>query len=220
MLFLYDNVAAIVVAAVASTVAWLFGGARGEFLLPVVPWLFVLLVEVLVCFPQRHRGESAYDARERVWDELRRSKVAWVSFGFLALLLIPFVNSGLCPGCDAALIAQGADPKPPFPYLPFCVNRMNHLNVVLWFMIVLPSVVAVHHCLVRRGKRLVLELIVWNGAAGDPWLRPGRDERAGSVLERTCRRAEGGGFLLDVRLSEHGGRLLHHALRPGRCAVA
>ena len=165
MSFLYDNVAAIVVAAVASTVAWLFGGARGDLLLPVVPWLFVLLVETIVCFPQRHYGESTYMARSRVWSELKRSKLVWVSCGFLALLLIPFVNNGLCAGCDAELIAHGADPKPLVPFLPFCVNRLDHLNVVLWFMVVLPSVVAVRHCLTRHGKRLVLELIVWNGAA-------------------------------------------------------
>ena len=165
MSFLYNNVAAIVVAAVASVVAWLFGGARGDLLLPVVPWLFVLMIEVILCYPQRHHGESTYEARSRVWHELKRSKLVWISCGLLALLLIPFINNGLCTGCDAALIAQGHSPKPPFSFLPFCVDRLDHLNVVMWFMIVLPSVIAVHHCLTRRGKRLVLELIVWNGAA-------------------------------------------------------
>ena len=165
MSFLYNNVAAIAVAVVASVVAWLFGGARGDLLLPVVPWLFVILVEVIFCYPQRHHGETTYEARARVWRELKRSKVGWVAFGFMVLLLIPFVNNGLCTQCDAALIAQGLNPKPPLQSLPFCVDRMDHLNVVLWFMIVLPSVIAVHHCLTRSGKRLVLELIVWNGAA-------------------------------------------------------
>ena len=165
MSFLYNNIAAITVAGVASAVAWLFGGARGEWLLPVVPWLFVVLVEVLVCYPQRHRGESTYEARTRVWYELKRSKVVWLSCGFLALLLVPFFNSGLCPVCDAALIAQGASPEPPLPFLPFCVSKLEHLNVFMWFMIVLPSAIAVHHCLTNRGKRLVVELIVWNGAA-------------------------------------------------------
>lgn len=165
MSFLYDNVAVIAVAVVASVVAWLFGGARGDLLMPVVPWLFVFLIEVLFCCPQRHQGETTYEARSRVWYELKHSKLAWVSFGFLVLLLIPFVNNGLCTSCDAALIAQGVSPKPPLPFLPFCVNRMDHLNVVLWFMVVLPSLVIVHHALARRGKRLVIELIVWNGAA-------------------------------------------------------
>ena len=165
MSFLCDNIAALAVAAVASVVAWMFGGARGDLLLPVVPWLFAILVEILICFPQRQHGESTYEARARVWRELRGSKVVRISCGFLALLLIPFVNNGLCPGCDAALIAQGIDPAPPISFLPFCVDRMAHLNVVMWFMVVLPSLVIVHHCLTRSGKRLVIELIVWNGAA-------------------------------------------------------
>ena len=165
MSFLYNNIAVLTVVAVASAMGWLFGGARGDLLVPVVPWLFALMVEVLVCFPQRHRGETTYEARARVWRTLLRSPFVWLSCGLLLLLAIPFVNSGLCTGCDAALIAQGHDPKPPIPFLPFCVNRLNHLNVVLWFMIVLPSAILVRHCLTRRGKRLAVQLIVWNGVA-------------------------------------------------------
>ena len=165
MSFLCNNIAAITVAAVASAVAWLFGGARADLLLPVAPWLSVLLVEVLICFPQRHEGETTYDARTRVWRDLRESKIVWISLAFLVMLVIPFFNDGLCPTCDAALIAQGANPRPPFKFLPFCVSRMDHLNVVLWFLIALPSLIAVRYCLTRSGKRLVLELIVWNGVA-------------------------------------------------------
>ena len=165
MSFLCNNIAAITVALVASVVAWLFGGARADLLLPVAPWLSVLLVEVLVCFPQRHEGETTYDARTRAWRDLRESKIVWISLAFLMLLVIPFFNDGLCPTCDAALIAQGANPRPPFRFLPFCVDRLDHLNVVLWFLIALPSLIAVRYCLTRRGKRLVLELIVWNGVA-------------------------------------------------------
>lgn len=165
MSFLYNNVAAIVVGAVASLMAWMFGGARGELLLPVVPWLCVLMIEVIFCYPQRHSGEGTYEARARVWRQLKRSPIAWISLGFLILLAVPFVNNGLCPTCDAALLAEGLDPEPPVPFLPFCLNRLDHLDVFQWFLIVLPSMVAVHYCLTRRGKRLVLELIVWNGAA-------------------------------------------------------
>ena len=165
MSFLYTNIAAIVVAMIASVVGWLFGGARGDLLLPVVPWLFALMMEIILFYPQRHRGETIYEARARVWHAMKGSPLVWVSCGLFLLLLIPFVNSGLCAGCDAALIAQGRNPKPLIPFLPFCVNRMDHLNVVLWFAVALPSAVAVSHSLTRRGKRLVVELIMWNGAA-------------------------------------------------------
>ena len=165
MSFLYDSVAALVVVAVASAMGWLFGGARGDLLIPVVPWLFVLVVEVIICYPQRHRGEKTYEARARAWRALVRSPLVWLSCGLLLLLAVPFVNRGLCAGCDAALIAQGCDPEPPIPFLPFCVDRPDHLKVFLWFMVVLPSAVLVRHCLTRRGKRLAIQLLVWNGVA-------------------------------------------------------
>lgn len=165
MSFLCSNAAVIAVAAVVSLMGWLFGGTRGDLLIPVVPWLFVFMLEVVFCFPQRHRYETTYEARERVWHDMKRDPLVWLALGFLLLLLVPFVNSGLCVDCDRVAIRAGADPAPPVPFLPYCVSRRDHLNVVLWFATALPLMVAVKHGLVRRGKRLVLRLIVWNGLA-------------------------------------------------------
>ena len=163
MLFLCENAAPIAVAAVVSLLGWLYGGTRGDILPSVVPWIFVFMLEVIFCFPQRHSYETTYDARERVWHDLRRDPLVWMTLVMGAILLIPFVNAGLCPSCDAVKIAQGAKAAPPVPFLPFCVSRLDHLNVVLWFAAVLPTMVAAKHCLARRGKRLALEIIVWNG---------------------------------------------------------
>ena len=165
MLWLCENFAPIAVAAAASAVAWMYGGARGDVLTSVVPWVFALLLEVFLCFPQRHHHETLFEARERVWNELRRSPVFWTAIGLLVLLLVPFVNNGLCPGCDAALIAQGANPSPKVPFLPFCVDRLDHLYVVLQMAMAFLLSVVVYFGLTRDGKRLALELIVWNGVA-------------------------------------------------------
>lgn len=165
MSFLADNLAPLFVAIVASVMAWLFGGARGGWLVPVVPWFTFIMLEVIFCFPQRHHGESTYEARARVWKALRHDPLVWTSLGLFLLLLVPFLNCGLCTSCDAVKIAQGFDPAPPIPFIPFCVNRLDHLNVVLWFATVLPSVIAVRHCLTNAGRRLVLQLVVWNGVA-------------------------------------------------------
>lgn len=165
MSFLLNNFAPFAVAAVSSVVVWMFGGTRGGLLVPVVPWLFALLIEVLFCFPQRRPNETTYEARERVWYALKKDPITWIALGFFVLLLIPFVNNGLCPVCDVKAIAEGHEMAPPVPVLPFCANRIDHLNVVLWFALALPSLLVVRHALTRHGKRLVLELIVWNGTA-------------------------------------------------------
>ena len=165
MRYLYDNVVVLAVFAVLAAFAWLFGGTRAEYLVTVMPWLTALLVEAMICFPQQHDGETSYEARARVWSALKNDPLVWTALGFIALLLVPFLNVGLCPVCDYPAIAAGADPSPTIPFFPFCVNRMQHLNVVLWFAPSLVSVLAVKHAMLKRGKRTLLALIVWNGLA-------------------------------------------------------
>ena len=165
MSFLSCSFAPTAVAAASVAVVWMFGGIRGGLLVPVVPWLVALVVEALLFFPQRREGETTFMARARVWRDLKRDPLTWTCLALFALLLVPFVNDGLCPGCDAGLVARGFPAGPPVPLIPFCVSRVDHLNVVLWFALALSSLLAVRHALSRSGKRLVLELLVWNGVA-------------------------------------------------------
>ena len=165
MLFLLNNIAAILVAATVSTLGWIYGGTRGDLVNPVLPWLTVLMLEVSIAFPQKHHGETIFDARDRVWSALKRDPAVWTSLLLTLLLAVPFFNKGLCVNCDADLIAAGASSAPPIPFMPFCVNRIEHLNVFLWFAASLSAAVVVRHCLTTSGKRLVLSIIVWNGFA-------------------------------------------------------
>lgn len=165
MSFLCNNAAAIVVGLVASVLPWLYGGMRPDLLSAVAPWFIVLLVEVMICFPQRHHGESTYEARERVWQELRHSPIVLVTLLLLSLLVIPFFNTGLCTICDAAQIAAGENPNPPIAFLPSCVDRADHLDVFYWFALALLSAITTRISLNSNGQRLVLSLVVWNGVA-------------------------------------------------------
>ena len=165
MRFLFNNVAVVHVFSVCAAFAWLFGGIRAAYLPPVMPWVTALLLEAMICFPQRRDGETTYEARERVWEAMRHDPLVWVSLAFVLLLLVPFVNVGLCPVCDYPQIAAGADPKPLLPFFPFCVNRLQHLNVVMWFVPALTAMVATKHALQKSGKRTLLAMIVWNGLA-------------------------------------------------------
>ena len=163
MSFVYNNLAALYVAIVVSTLVWLFGGVRADVLADVAPWLLLFLAQAILIFPQKHTSETTYEARERVWSALKKDPLVWTALGLIALLAIPFVNNGLCVNCDWQLVAQGVDPEPPVKFLPFCVNRADHYNVFLWFALALSCLVVTRHALVRRGKRLLLNLVVWNG---------------------------------------------------------
>ena len=166
MWILYDNIVVIVVALLASVYAWLFGGTDTTLITPVIPWLWAILLEVMFCFPQRHRGETTYEARARVWDEVKHDPVTWLTLVVFVILLVPFANKGLCPSCDYdAIFIHGKDPRPTIPGIPFCVDRLEHMNVVMWFVPALTAMLAVRHSLLKRGKRLLLELVVWNGVA-------------------------------------------------------
>ncbi len=165
MRYLYDNVVVLAVFAVLAAFAWLFGGIRSEYLVPVMPWLTAILVEVMICFPQQHDGETSYEARERMWLSLKKDPLVWTILVFIVVLAIPFLNVGLCPVCDYPAIQAGSDPSPTIPFFPFCVNRVQHLSVVLWFVPSLVALVATKHAMLKRGKRNLLALVVWNGLA-------------------------------------------------------
>jgi len=166
MWFYRNNIVAFHAALVVCAFAWLWGGMRGAELVPVMPWLVALLAEVMLFFPER-RGpdESTYLARDRVWKAMRKDPLVWVEIGFIALLLIPFGNTGLCPSCDAAAVAEGLDPRPLISFLPYCVAPRHHLTVFLWFLPTMVAVTAVKHSLTKGGKRAFCEMIVWNAAA-------------------------------------------------------
>lgn len=160
-----ENVPVALVFLTVAGFSWIFGGASAPHLLPVMPWLWALALEVLLFFPQRHVGESLPDARQRVWRALARDPVAYLTLSFLVVLIMPLFNCGLCAICDYPKILAGADPAPPIPFSPFCVNTREHLGVVVWFVPSLTALLAVRHALARHGCRVLVHALVWNGAA-------------------------------------------------------
>jgi len=165
MSFLQHNLVAFLVALVTCSYAWVWGGTRSAYVLSVTPWVWALLLEGMFFFPQRRENETTPEARLRVWRDVCRDPLAWTILAFLILLLIPFLNTALCPVCDAEALSNGAKPGPIVPFLPFCTNRYEHLNVFLWFAPVLTAVLAVRHSLVRSGRRVVIQLVVCSATA-------------------------------------------------------
>lgn len=160
-----ENLPVVLVFLTVAGFSWIFGGASGPHLLPVMPWLWAFALETFLFFPQRHPLESISDARARVWKGMSRDPVVYTAVAFMLVLTMPILNKGLCPVCDYPMILSGVDPEPPIPYSPFCVNIREHLGVMVWFVPALTAVLAVRHSLLRPGRRLLVHLFVWNGAA-------------------------------------------------------
>ena len=161
---LFRNMPVILVFLTMAAAAWLRGGTRTEFLVPTIPWLLALLFEVMLFFPQRHLGESSVSARQRTWRHLGRDPLLYVTVVFLLVMVVPFMNRGLCLVCDYPAIMAGASPDPRIPFAPFCVDAAGHFNVLLWFVPALTAMLAAKHALSRSGKRMLVEMIVWNAA--------------------------------------------------------
>ena len=160
-----ENLPVVLVFLTVAGFSWIFGGASGPHLLPVMPWIWALSIETLLFFPQRHPLESITSARSRVWKAMSHDPIAYASIAFMLVLTMPILNKGLCPVCDYPMILSGVDPAPPIPYSPFCVNIREHIGVMVWFVPALTAMLAVRHAFLQSGRRMLVHLLVWNGAA-------------------------------------------------------
>ena len=177
----FRSVPVLLIFPTLAALAWIRGGTYGDLLVPTVPWLLTLVFEVLICFPQRHFGEDAVQARQRCWRGVGHDPVFFLTLLFLVIVLgIPFLNKGLCPTCDYGTILANLTPEefeqmpailedkapnPPIPFAPFCMNYRHHFEVLMWFLPALTAMLAARHALLRHGKRLLVEMLVWNAAA-------------------------------------------------------
>lgn len=146
MFFISHNIAVFAIALVLGSFAWVWGGTRGDLLPVFVPWVTLVLFEVMIAFPQRAPYESLQSARLRAWRAIGADKLTWLCIAFLVLLAIPFANTKI-------------------KSIPWCVDTKAHLNVFLWFLPSLLAMIAAKHCLRRHGKRMLANILVWNGVA-------------------------------------------------------
>lgn len=144
--------------------SWIHGGTRPDLLAPVVPWMTLILLEWLLVFPQAKTTETLAESRCRVWRSLARDPLMYASVALTLLLLIPLFNVAAAPFFDEVK-KQWLNPKPPVTWLPYCADPASHSVLLLWFPPALVAVLAAKHGLLKKGKRLLLEGICWNGAA-------------------------------------------------------
>lgn len=164
MNFFIRNLLLLHALALVVAFSWIHGGTRPDLLLPVIPWLSLFALEFLLIFPQAKSTETLAEARLRVWRALARDPLLYLLILLTALLVIPLFNVAGAPQLDPQT-NQWRNAAPPWPGLPFCVRADEHAALLLWFPPALIAALAVRHGLLKKGKRLLLELLCWNGAA-------------------------------------------------------
>lgn len=163
MTFFVRNALALQVFALLAAFSWIHGGTRPDLLLPVIPWLAAFVLEMALVFPQAKSTETLSEARLRVWKSLVRDPLLYLALAQAALLVIPLFNVAGPPVLDPAT-GKWAAPVPPHPALPFCTAADEHATLLLWFPPVMIAALAVRHGLLKRGKRILFEMMCWNGA--------------------------------------------------------
>lgn len=163
MNFFIRNVLFFHLLALVLAFSWIHGGTRPDLLLPVIPWLSFLALELLLVFPQAKSDETLSEARERVFAALVRDPLFYFALLLTLLLCVPFANVSGQPEYNAALDIW-RNPPPPCKWLPFCVDTKEHAVMLLWFPPALIAALAAKHGLLKKNKRLLFESVCWNGA--------------------------------------------------------
>jgi hypothetical protein len=163
MTFVIRNFVLLHVAALAVLLAWVHGGTRVDHL-QAVPWLAFLILNALVLMPAMRRDEtSLVESRRRVMSALIRDPLLYASLLLNLFLFIQWANGGNGVAFNTKAGVLVPQP-PPIPWLPSCVDRAEAGQLLFWFPPACVAVLAVRHGIKRRGQRLLLNLLVWNGA--------------------------------------------------------
>jgi hypothetical protein len=156
----YGVVAHIV--GLAAFLAWVYGGTRLE-LLTAVPWLSLGVLEMTWLCPALRKGETLPAARRRVTHNLVRDPLLYLALCFGLYLLVQGLNGGRALVLDAAGGGWSLASSP-LGWGPSCVDRAD---VPQAMFLVLPAwavVLGIRHGVTRRGKLVLLRLLVANGA--------------------------------------------------------
>ena len=145
------------VALLVIYLSWARGGSSPALYLPLL-LLVPGLTEMVLMFPPRRRQETAEQARARVRRQLMRDPILYLGFGLLLFVGVQVLN-GPCRLVFNDLTEAWTFAPPPFPGLPFCVNRGEAGQAFFWFATALAAVLAVRHGLSRRAKVLLLDVL-------------------------------------------------------------
>jgi O-antigen ligase len=162
MEFLKRNLIVLHVAVLVVYLTWVHGGTRPEYL-SGIPWLTLLLAQLVLLLPQIRKGESLFEAQRRVWRAILRDPIFYIGLALSVFLLIQTINDGGEPKMDPTgkFWLYGV---PHISWLPSSVASIESRMMLYWFVPVWVATLAVRHGMLRGGQRRLFRFMIWNGA--------------------------------------------------------
>lgn len=162
MEFFTRNWVAIHVALLVLWSSWARGGSSPSYLW-ALPWLSLGVVEILFLLPPRRKNESPQEAVVRQWSRFLHDPIFFIGLALLGFLTIQWLNGPL------ELIYDEVESvwkytNPPQSGIPFCVDRGEAGQVLIWYLAVWVVLMAIRNAMGPRLRILLLKILVFNGA--------------------------------------------------------
>ncbi|MGI6100549.1 MAG: O-antigen ligase family protein [Kiritimatiellia bacterium] len=153
--------AAVHVALLVVYASWARGGSAPAYFW-AIPWLALGIVELMFLLPPATEGVSPRHAVRRVWHGLLRDPIFYIGAVLILFLLLQWLNGPREMIRNPSTATWEYSP-PPWPGLPFCVDRGEAAQVLLWAIGVYAILLAVRHGMPLEARRWLLRVIVYNG---------------------------------------------------------
>ena len=143
--------------------SWARGGSSPYYLW-ALPWLSLGVIEIMFLMPPMGKRDTPRVATSRLIKNIFLDPVTYLGLFLVGYLTIQWMN-GPCELVEDSTILSGWKySDPPWPSMPFCVDRGQALQVLLWFIAVTTAVIAVRHAMKPSARYFILKLFVANGA--------------------------------------------------------
>lgn len=160
--FLSKYGVAIHVALLVVWSSWARGGSSPAYFW-ALPWLSLLVWEMMLFLPPKASGQSPGRALSTLLSRIFTDPVFYFGVVLLSFLAIQCLNGPRTLQFDA--IARRWDYTPaPLADLPFCVDKGDAVQPLIWFFAAATAVLAVKNATKDRSKYMIFRILSINGA--------------------------------------------------------
>lgn len=143
--------------------SWARGGSSTYYFW-ALPFLALGVIEMMLLMPPAARDDTPAMALSRLFRSIFRDPIFYIGIALLVFLTIQWVNGPCELVEDPEAFSGWKYTDPPNPSLPFCVDRGEALQPLLWFLATIVAVLAVRNSLKSSARFFLLKAIAVNGA--------------------------------------------------------